>query len=254
MLRRIRIPQLLTEMICRNAQKTIMEYKSDNNKNVFSENKAFLIPCLALWTAGAVILAIYDKVSVQIWVNGFYSAWQNDIWIAATDMGDTFFFLAVFFVGSLLSYRFSLYLSATGIAMVAASTLLKYLFGHPRPLTVLAEMNLLENISTVPGYAMKCCNSFPSGHTATAFALFCTCALFLRNRVLKFTAFALALAVGYSRIYLMQHFFEDVYAGSIIGVLVAVAAYCLLSKARWVNNLKFISTSPLRQIKSRFLH
>lgn len=231
-----------------------MEHENNNNKNVFSENKAFLIPCLVVWITGAVILAIYDKVSIQIWANGFYSPWQNDIWMAVTDMGDTFFFLAVFFIGSLLSYRFSLYLSVTGIVMVANSTLLKYLFVHPRPLTVLAEMNLLESINTVPGYAMKCCNSFPSGHTATAFALFCTCALFMRNRVLKFAVFVLALAVGYSRIYLMQHFFEDVYAGSLIGVVTAVAAYCLLSKARWVNNLKFINTSPFRQIKSRFLH
>ena len=109
-----------------------MEYENDNNKNVFSENKAFLIPCLVVWITGAVILAIYDKVShIQIWANGFYSPWQNDIWMTVTDMGDTFFFLAVFFIGSLLSYRFSLYLSVTGVVMVVSSTLLKYLFVHP---------------------------------------------------------------------------------------------------------------------------
>lgn len=221
-------------------------------KNIFSENKAFLVPCFIFWLVGAVVLVMYDKVSIQIWASSFYSSRQNGVWMAVTDMGDTFFFLTVFFIGSLFSYRFSLYSSVTGITMVVLTTMLKHLFAQPRPLTVLTEMNLLENISIVPGYAMNCCNSFPSGHTATAFALFCTCALFLRSRILKFTAFALALSVGYSRIYLMQHFFEDVYAGSVLGVIIAVGTYCSLSEARWVNNLKFINTSPLRQIKSRF--
>jgi membrane-associated phospholipid phosphatase len=39
--------------------------------------------------------------------------------------------------------------------------------------------------------------------------------------------FLLAIACGYSRLYLGQHFFADVYAGSIVGTLLSVGLYML---------------------------
>ena len=40
----------------------------------------------------------------------------------------------------------------------------------------------------------------------------------------------MAILVGYSRIYLSQHFFEDVYAGSIIGVVITIIVYFSINK------------------------
>ena len=64
--------------------------------------------------------------------------------------------------------------------------------------------------------------------------------------MMKFVFFLIALLVGYSRVYLSQHFFEDVYVGSIIGVSVTLVVYYLLSKM----NKPWLEYSLLNSFKS----
>ncbi len=65
--------------------------------------------------------------------------------------------------------------------------------------------------------------SFPSGHSATAFGAASTIAFILP--VLAIPAFATALIVGYSRIYLLDHYASDVFVGALIGILFGLAFY-----------------------------
>jgi membrane-associated phospholipid phosphatase len=55
--------------------------------------------------------------------------------------------------------------------------------------------------------------------------LFCLLSIFTRNKALGYVWFCLALIASYSRVYLSQHFFGDIYFGSIIGVISTVAIY-----------------------------
>jgi membrane-associated phospholipid phosphatase len=68
-------------------------------------------------------------------------------------------------------------------------------------------------------------NSFPSGHTACAFAIWITIAIGSSNRAIQGLCIFIAAMVGWSRIYLGQHFLEDVLAGSIIGIATAIASH-----------------------------
>jgi membrane-associated phospholipid phosphatase len=52
----------------------------------------------------------------------------------------------------------------------------------------------------------------------------------IENRFYKVLLLILALLTGYSRIYLSQHFLEDVYAGSIIGVSTTFLVYYFVHK------------------------
>lgn len=74
-------------------------------------------------------------------------------------------------------------------------------------------------IHTIPGIELHLWNSFPSGHTATAFTMFLlTVYLFKTKRVL-FLGALLAMACGYARIYLAQHFPLDVGGGIMVALI-----------------------------------
>jgi membrane-associated phospholipid phosphatase len=70
--------------------------------------------------------------------------------------------------------------------------------------------------------------SFPSGHTATAFAFMVVLSLCLKHRLLTVLFSFIALSVGISRIYLLQHFGWDVAIGAAVGTLCAWVSYKLI--------------------------
>jgi membrane-associated phospholipid phosphatase len=83
----------------------------------------------------------------------------------------------------------------------------------------------LAQLHVVEGVVLLSSRSFPSGHATTAFALFLCLALLLKSRFMKLICFLLASLAAFSRVYLSQHFLIDVYAGSIIGCIGALAFY-----------------------------
>lgn len=96
-------------------------------------------------------------------------------------------------------------------AVLAAGILayvLKSYFAIDRPYLQLALDPL------VPGHSY----SFPSGHTAVAFALLLP--LWRINRYLGISWFLFAMAVGFARVYELVHYPSDIAAGVILGGLV----------------------------------
>src|SRR5262249_33678544 len=75
--------------------------------------------------------------------------------------------------------------------------------------------------------------SLPSGHTATMFAIaFALTVLWPRG---KYWFFALAMAVGLSRIMVNAHFVADVVGGATVGVLTAYALYGIFQREGWLR-------------------
>jgi membrane-associated phospholipid phosphatase len=122
---------------------------------------------------------------------------------------------------------------------VLVTTLKKGVFaGYVRP-ALFFEGKLALNF--VPGVEIYKYNSFPSGHTAAAFALFFMMSLLVKDKRLSLVFFLVATLVGFSRVYLLQHFLIDVYFGAILGAVVAV--FCWQISKRF----SYFGTSPLAQ-------
>ncbi len=86
---------------------------------------------------------------------------------------------------------------------------------EPRPLQAIADQSLVHYVSGVTVHSI---NSFPSGHTATAFTFVLVLALFSTRIEWVILGFVSAILVAYSRIYLGQHFPLDVGAGMLVAV------------------------------------
>lgn len=118
--------------------------------------------------------------------------------------------------------------------------LLKRLFRAPRPKALLNEAFYDHFISGVTHSGFT---SFPSGHTTTAFAVAAMLAFSCRGKTTGIFAFWIAMLVGYSRVYLGQHFVEDVLAGMVIGILSAVLIHH--SCHSYLRKIKLLHPSPL---------
>ncbi len=113
--------------------------------------------------------------------------------------------------------KFLLYLFLTLIIALFTTFTTKNYFKETRPLQQLPKKeihNFLITSSCPTDY------SFPSGHTLIAFSLAALLAILDKKR--RYIYYSTALLIGVSRIYLQCHFFFDVLAGAIIGVLIGL--------------------------------
>lgn len=74
-------------------------------------------------------------------------------------------------------------------------------------------------------------NSFPSGHTTAAMASMLGAFLCSKKRKFAWGYFAIALLMGFSRMYLVVHYATDVLAGLLAGALGGLSAFFLV---RWL--------------------
>lgn len=107
---------------------------------------------------------------------------------------------------------------------------LKRVKENPRPGLYFQQAGIVHSVD---GHLLKGKNSFPSGHTTTAFAMFSLLAFATRNKALQLVYFVAALAVGYSRIYLGQHFTADVLGGAALGFLSSYFLFWLFRNKEW---------------------
>jgi len=122
------------------------------------------------------------------------------------------------------------------IALISSGVIsqaLKYVFDTPRPLR--AFETLIQNHTVVvytlfhPLYA----RSFPSGHSATAFAAAWYLSSIIPSQKIFF--FVVAFIIALSRVYVGVHFMSDIIVGSFIGCACAATVVYFDRKCRMLN-------------------
>jgi membrane-associated phospholipid phosphatase len=151
----------------------------------------------------------------------FFASWTN--------LGDGVMWVIVGY----LTFRYRKKQLPLLIATIVISTLLTQVTKNyitvniARPTAAIKDMSLIH---TVPGVELLTANSFPSGHTATAFCIFLLGCLLINKRWIIPVGFVYALLVGYSRIYLAEHFPLDVGAGMVVAIITIPVSLAIQKK------------------------
>ncbi len=188
-------------------------------------NLPFFLPYLLFLLIGGVLQFYYSKTDLFFFINGNHHSAADYFFKYITHIGDGLFYLLLVSLLTLVSYR----KAAIALSCYLASSLLAQLLKRLVFADALRPKAFFEGsdyaIHMIDGVTLHSYNSFPSGHATSAFSLFCLLSIITRNKQAGFVWCALALLASYSRVYLSQHFFGDVYAGSVIGVVVTIWVY-----------------------------
>jgi len=174
-----------------------------------------------LWVIGAALVLLQDKLVLHLKINAQGHPFIDAMASWLTHIGDGLFllFMAVIFLFIRLKTALILFLSF--IVSAGIVQLLKH--------TLFADMKrpyfYFENDSSfrvMEDFTYFTENSFPSGHATSCFVLFTIMAFhFQRNYLLQLVFVSAAVLIAFTRVYLSQHFMQDIIAGSIIGVIIS---------------------------------
>lgn len=197
---------------------------------------AFYIPYLLFFTTFVVLILCNPKADLHLWLTSFSSPIADVFFHYYTFIGDWIPFV---FVGGLLFYRYrmALFVLVSQLVPGLVSIIIKQIWNESRPVKYFSENFPNIQLHQVAGEHLHYYHSFPSGHTITAFAFFLALSFFTKRASLHFLYFVLAVLVGFSRIYLSQHFALDVLIGSFIGVSVTILCKLYFDKLpmKWAD-------------------
>ena len=195
---------------------------------------SFLIPYLLILCACLVIKLVYTKAEIYFAVNAHYNPFFDWIQPYITDIGNGWTAVAIAAILTLFNYRKALIVASSYAVTSISAQILKYIFDAPRPKLYFKDQ--ISRIHFVKAVEILSLHSFPSGHTVSAFTLAVIFTYWCKNKAWGPLFLFIAVMVGYSRMYLSEHFFEDVTAGSVIGVIVTVIWLY------WLDNKTFIQS------------
>jgi membrane-associated phospholipid phosphatase len=210
-------------------------------KDVLYEIRMFFIPYLIILAACLIIKLTYSREEIYFAVNSHNYPWADAMAPYLTDLGNFWTVVVLTAIISLFNYGKAFLLMAINAITAIVAQIIKHIFDAPRPMLYFKDQ--LAHIHFVKGVDMLSLHSFPSGHTVSAFTTAVLITYWCKNKLWGIPLLALAITVGYSRMYLSEHFFEDVTAGSVIGVITTVfligwlAGKSFLQSPKWNRGL-----------------
>ena len=207
-------------------------------KNIYTKSKVYLISFLLVFMGFTFFLAYCGKAKSFILLNSYHSKSLDLFFSKFTFLGDGLFvvMLAVILFFTLKTQRLSILILISYIVSGLLAQLLKHSFNAPRPKVFLKPE---EYQHFIDGVSIANYESFPSGHTTSAFALAFILAHSTNKKSFQIILLIFAIAAGYSRIYLGQHFLTDVLSGAFLGTFISVLTIFVSNKVAYRKPLRF---------------
>jgi membrane-associated phospholipid phosphatase len=197
-------------------------------RSIIVANRNFLLCYGFFFTVGLIFLLSEGKTATFLFLNPFHQYFLDLFFIGFTYLGDGIFTVAVIIFLMVLRRWPQAWELLIGFLLSALlAQVLKNLFSMPRPWEVFNHGEYLYFIKDITHRGFS---SFPSGHSTTVFTLVTMLAIFEKNKRTNVFYLLGAVAVGYSRIYLGQHFLTDVLMGSFLGVTTAILVHWQFSE------------------------
>ena len=200
-------------------------------RKLFIDLKYYFTVCLLFIGMALIGVLTFGKLNLHAIINQYNSPFQDIFFKYFTNVGDGLF--AVLILSILLFLvkirTFFIGLSTFLLSGMACQLMKKVFFVNQlRPSKFFSP----DQLHYVEGVILRTNNSFPSGHSTTAFAIFLFLAYILKNKQYQIIFAFLACLTAYSRVYLSQHFIADVAAGGLIGIGSFLISYSIFIPIR----------------------
>lgn len=172
-----------------------------------------------IWLFAFAIIFLNNKIELHKTFNRFHASILDELAKILTHVGDGFFLILIAVIFLFIELRIGILFFISFLITSGLVQFLKhFLFdGMMRPMYFLQNDTFFH---TIDGFNYHFYNSFPSGHATSCFVLFTILAYYFTSKIsLQIVFLACAITLALTRVYLSQHFLNDVLAGSIIGTL-----------------------------------
>jgi len=182
------------------------------------KSRYFFLYYLILFASACFLIFSFPRAVTFFFINGHHHPIADLFFKYITFLGDGIFYALLVIYFLITNRRFGI----IGLISFAVSSLFIQAIKHfilPGTLRPRRFFDDSVTIHFVDGVVVHNIGSYPSGHTASAFSIALWLSYRSGNKYLSLLYVWLASCVAYSRVYLAQHFLEDVVMGSLIGVI-----------------------------------
>ncbi|MCW3465657.1 phosphatase PAP2 family protein [Chitinophaga nivalis] len=188
---------------------------------VYRQLRYFVWPFIVLLAVLLPLRFLYSREEIYFYINRLHTNAGDVLFPYITHLGSTGAAVILVVLLAFFNRRQAFVLATAYCFTALVNFALKFLVAFPRPRRYFVER--LHDIYFVPGVeVLDNFRSFPSGHSVCAFTAATVLAYYSKNRYLPILYLLLAILVAYSRMYMSQHFFEDVIAGATEGIALSM--------------------------------
>jgi membrane-associated phospholipid phosphatase len=211
-------------------------------RKLIHEHRFFLGVFAIYIVVGAFGFLIYKQGAETLFFDRHHSLVRDRLFIFTTHLAEglTLTLIGVVLFFARLKYFFLYLIDLAVVSIVITVLKVNFFPERVRPALFFSGQYKLHFAAGIPVLTVY---SFPSGHTAVAFAVAFLLAIFIKRTWVSMVLLCIALLVGLSRMYLMEHFWIDVYFGSLTGILITLLVYLALQKPMIHSSSKLLDLS-----------
>lgn len=206
---------------------------------IIIQNRYFLGILLMFYLFAVYRMLLYSKIDNHLYFNQLVGNPYIDVFFKyLTYLGDGWFVVTLAIVWLWKNIRQSIILLVSYVIAGGMVAILKnYVFDVPRPHFVFEYFYKDFVVKYVDGVELLALNSFPSGHSTAALMMCTLLSIYVSHKGYKIFIAIIGILIMFSRVYLSQHWLNDIVVGSFIGCVTSICVYALFEYYEWLKVL-----------------